>query len=199
VRPPLDPTARNERLTATTATVLLVLLAVEGFTVLSVRQMLSVHIVVGLLLIPPIGLKLLSTGYRFLRYYAGDAAFVSKGPPHLVMRLLAPLLVVSTVVLFGTGVALLALGPETHRDLVLGLHKASFIVWFFVTSVHVLVYAPRLPKALRAGNAWSRVGLVTGSLVAGAVLAGSAYSLAGPWLHGAHDQEREGAYLSVLR
>jgi accessory gene regulator protein AgrB len=199
VRPPLDPTARNERLTATTATVLLVLLAVEGFTVLSVRQMLSVHIVVGLLLIPPVGLKLLSTGYRFLRYYAGDAAFVSKGPPHLVMRLLAPLLVVSTVVLFGTGVALLALGPETHRDLVLGLHKASFIVWFFVTSVHVLVYAPRLPKALRAGNAWSRVGLVTGSLVAGAVLAGSAYSLAGPWLHGAHDQEREGAYLSVLR
>jgi hypothetical protein len=200
VSPPLDPTARNERLTATTATVLLVLLAVEGFTILSVRQLLSVHIVVGLLLIPPVALKLLSTGYRFLRYYAGDQAFVAKGPPHIVMRLLAPLLVVSTLAVLGTGVALLAFGPENHRDLVLGLHKASFVVWFFVTSLHVLVYAPRLPRALRAGNAWSRLGLVTGSLLAGAVLAGSAYSLAGPWLSRAHDhQEREGAYLSVFR
>jgi hypothetical protein len=200
VPPPLDPTARNERLTATTATVLLVLLAVEGFTILSVRQLLSVHIVVGLLLIPPVALKLLSTGYRFLRYYAGDQAFVAKGPPHIVMRLLAPLLVVSTLAVLGTGVALLAFGPENHRDLVLGLHKASFVVWFFVTSLHVLVYAPRLPRALRAGNAWSRLGLVTGSLLAGAVLAGSAYSLAGPWLSRAHDhQEREGAYLSVFR
>ena len=199
MRPPLDPTARNERLTATTATVLLALLAVEGFTILSVRQMLPVHIVVGLLLIPPVALKLASTGYRFFRYYTGDAAFVSKGPPHLAMRLLAPLLVVSTVVLFGTGVALLALGPEHSRDLVLGLHKASFLVWFFVMSAHVLVYAPRLPRALRAGNPGSRLALVTGSLVVGAVLAGSAYSLAGPWLRHAHDQEREGAYLSVLR
>jgi len=200
VPPPLDPTARNERLTATTAAVLLVLLAVEGFTILSVRQLLSVHIVVGLLLIPPVALKLLSTGYRFLRYYTGDEAFVAKGPPHVVMRLLAPLLVVSTLAVLGTGVALLALGPENHRDLILGLHKASFLVWLFAMSIHVLVYAPRLPSALRAGNLRSRVGLVTGSLVAGAVLAGSAYSLAGPWLHRAHDhQEREGAYLSVFR
>jgi hypothetical protein len=194
-----DPTTRNERLTATTATVLLVLLAVEGFTILSIRQMLSVHIVVGLLLIPPVGLKLLSTGYRFVRYYTGNEAYVAKGPPHVVMRLLAPLLVVSTLTVLGTGVALLVLGPETHRDLVLGLHKVSFVVWFFVMSLHVLVYAPRLPRALRTGDAWSHVSLVAGSLVAGAVLAGSAYSLAGPWLHRTRDQEREGAYLSVFR
>jgi hypothetical protein len=142
-----DPTARNERLTATTATVLLVLLAVEGFTILSVQQLLSVHIVVGLLLIPPVGLKLVSTAYRFTRYYTGNAAYVAKGPPHIIMRLIAPLLVVSTLTVFGTGVALLALGPDNHRDLVLGLHKVSFVVWFVVTSLHVLVYAPRLPRA----------------------------------------------------
>ncbi|TML53919.1 MAG: hypothetical protein E6G15_08410, partial [Actinobacteria bacterium] len=135
----------NERLTATTATVLLALLAVEGFTVLSIGQLLSLHIIVGLLLIPPVALKLASIGYRFLRYYTGDAGFVAKGPPHLIMRLLAPLLVVSTVVLFGTGVALLTLGPHRHRDLILGLHKASFIAWLVVTGIHVLVYAPRLP------------------------------------------------------
>ncbi|HEY6835064.1 MAG TPA: hypothetical protein VI142_01210 [Gaiellaceae bacterium] len=196
-----DPTAGNERLTATTATVLLVLLAVEGFTILSVRQMLSVHIVVGILLIPPVVLKLASTGYRFARYYLGDAAYVGKGPPHIAMRVLAPLLVVSTLTLLGTGVALLALGPAHHRGIVLGLHKASFLVWFALMSVHVLVYAPRLPRAILSSHAWSRVGLVAGSVVAGAVLAGATYSLASPWLHRAHDHEHEGAgrYFSVLR
>ena len=195
-----DPTSRNERLTATTATVLLVLLAVEGFTILSVRQMLSAHIIVGLLLIPPVVLKLATTGYRFFRYYTGNAAYVAKGPPHIAMRLLAPLLVLSTLTVLGTGVALLALGPAHHRDILLGLHKASFLVWFGVMSVHVLVYAPRLPRALLGGNAWSRIGLVSGSLLAGAVLAAGAYSLAGPWLHRHHDDhERASAYLSVLR
>ncbi len=205
----LDPTVRNERLTATAAAVLLVLLAIEGITILSIRQLLSAHIVVGLLLIPPVLLKLASTGYRFLRYYLGDDAYVAKGPPHMFMRLLAPLLVVSTLTVLGSGVGLLALGPERHRDVLLGLHKASFVVWFVVMSIHVLVYAPRLRRALQSRNAWSRIGLVTGSLVAGAVLAGAAYSRAGPWLHRAHEGERDGAsqrrspegsyYLSVFR
>ena len=109
-----DPTAGNERLTATTAVVLLVLLAVEGVTILSIRQLLSVHIVVGLLLIPPVVLKLASTGYRFVRYYPGDADYVA-GPAPLAMRLMAPLLVVSTLTVLGTGVALLALGPAPTR------------------------------------------------------------------------------------
>ncbi len=195
-----DRTADNERLTATTATVLLLLLAVEGITILSVRQLLSLHIVVGLLLIPPVALKLASTGYRFFRYYTGDPAYVAKGPPHAAMRLLAPLLVVSTLTVLGSGVALLALGPAHGRDLVLGLHKASFVVWFFLMSVHVLVYAPRLPRAVFSRGGWTRVGLVAGSLLAGAVFAGAAYSLAGPWLHRAHEHEGGDAapYFSVL-
>jgi hypothetical protein len=193
-----DPTAGNERLTATTATVLLVLLAVEGFTILSVRQMLSLHIVVGLLLIPPVALKLASTGYRFARYYLGDAAYVAKGPPHLAMRVMAPLLVLSTLTLLGTGVALLALGPDHHRDFLLGLHKASFLAWFALMSVHVLVYAPRLPRAVLSSHAWSRVGLVAGSVAAGAVLAVAAYSLASPWLHRAHEHEHEHDHAAAL-
>ncbi len=190
-----DSTAGNERLTAVTASVLLVLLAVEGLTILSIRQLLSVHVVVGLLLIPPVALKLGSTGYRFLRYYTGDRAYVAKGPPHILMRLLAPLLVVSTVAVLGTGVALLALGPHRHRDVVLGLHKASFLVWFVVMSVHVLVYAPRLPRVVlsRSRRAGAGAGLIAASLLAGIALAVSAYSLAGPWLHRAHERDREGA------
>jgi hypothetical protein len=196
-----DPTAGNERLTAATAVVLLALFAAEGVTILSIRPLLSAHVVIGLLLIPPVTLKLASTGYRFVRYYGGDPAYVAKGPPHIVMRLLAPLLAVSTLSVLGTGVGLLVLGPERHRDLLLGLHKASFAAWFVVMSIHVLVYAPRLPRLISArGARTQRALLVASSLVAGAALAGATYSLANPWLHRAHEQEHEGAaYLSVFR
>lgn len=196
------PTDANERLTATTATVLLVLLAVEGFTILAIGTFLSIHIVVGLMLIPPVVLKLASTGFRFLRYYGGERAFVEKGPPHVVMRLLAPLLVVSTLTVLGTGLGLLALGPHRDRDLLLGLHKASFIAWFAVMSIHVLVYAPRLPRAVLSRGAWKRFALVASSVGAGAILAASTYSLAGPWLHRDldfdHDHGRESVALTVL-
>jgi hypothetical protein len=58
----------NERLTAMTGALLLVGFAVEGFTVLQVRQMLVLHVLVGALLIGPVLLKIASTGYRFVRY-----------------------------------------------------------------------------------------------------------------------------------
>lgn len=136
---------RNERLTATTAVVLIALLAVEGVTILFLRALLPVHIFVGMLLIPPVALKLASTGYRFLRYYTRDPVYVEHGPPHIVMRALAPLLVAATLGVLSTGVALLVLGPHSGRGIVLGLHKASFLVWLAVASVHVLGYVPRLP------------------------------------------------------
>jgi hypothetical protein len=191
-----DPTAGNERLTATAGAILLVLLAVEGVTILSIRQLLSFHILVGLLLIPPVLLKLGSTGYRFVRYYTGDRDYMAKGPPHLVMRLLAPLLVVATLTVLGSGVLLLLLGPDRHRDLLLGVHKASFVVWLAVFGLHVLVYLPRLPRLVFArGRPLARVGLVAGSLIAGTALAVGAYSLAGPWLH--RHRERDGREATV--
>jgi hypothetical protein len=101
----------NERLTAITAVVLLVLLALEGVTILAIRPLLSWHVFVGMLLIPPVTLKLASTGYRFWRYYSGSPEYVLRGPPHVLLRLLAPLVVVSTLAVFATGVGLLAFGP----------------------------------------------------------------------------------------
>jgi hypothetical protein len=47
-------------------------------------------------------LKLASTGYRFARYYTANPAYRRKGPPATPMRLLAPLVVISTVVVFGS-------------------------------------------------------------------------------------------------
>jgi hypothetical protein len=162
----------NEQLTAIVATLLLVLLAAEGATLLSIRSLLTVHAFVGMLLIPPIALKLASTGWRLSRYYLGGAEYVRRGPPHPFLRaVVAPVVVVSTIVLFATGVALLVLG-QTEGTLV-GLHKASFVVWFGAMSLHVLTRALRVVPALRLrlpGSAL-RLAVASATLVAGLCVA----------------------------
>ena len=71
-----------------------------------------------------------------------------EGPPPLLLRaLVAPVLIVSTHrCCFATGTALLAL-DQTEGTLV-GLHKASFIVWFGAAVVHVLAHVWKLPRRL---------------------------------------------------
>jgi hypothetical protein len=162
----------NEHLTAVVAAILLVLLAIEGATLLRLSSLLTVHAFVGMLLIPVVGLKLASTGWRMLRYYRRGEEYVRRGPPHVALRVLvAPLTVVSTIALFATGVALLAL-DRTQGPLV-ALHKASVIVWVGATGLHVLAHALKLPRMLRgrAPGALLRIALVAGALSAGAVLA----------------------------
>jgi hypothetical protein len=135
----------NARLTATTGLVLLVLLPIEGLTLLSLHSFLSAHMLIGVALIPPVALKLGSTFYRFFRYYTGSAIFREKGPPQLLMRILvAPALVASTLGLFSSGVALMLL--ERPNSLVFAIHKGSFIVWLGAIGIHVLVYLRHLPR-----------------------------------------------------
>jgi hypothetical protein len=166
------------------------LLAVEGVTILDIRPLLSVHVFGGLLLIPPVALKLAVTGYRFVRYYRRAAEYVRKGPPLLLMRMLvAPGLIAATLVVFGTGVTLLAVGPG--GGIVLGLHKASFIVWLGAFAVHVLAYALRVPglvaadlgRGPRASGAALRFGTVALALLLGLTVALAELPAAGPWLH----------------
>jgi hypothetical protein len=162
----------NEQLTVIVGTLLLVLLVVEGATLLDLRSLLTVHAFVGMLLIPIVVLKLASTGWRMLRYYLRGDEYVLRGPPHVFLRtLVAPVTIASTIVLFATGVALLAL-DQTHGTLV-GLHKASFIVWLPATSIHVLARLVRLPKALRRwiSGVAARLALAGASVVAGLALA----------------------------
>jgi hypothetical protein len=106
-------TSGNERLTAATGVLLLVLLAVIGVTIIRLGALLWVHLFVGMLLLPPVLLKMGSTGYRFARYYTANPAYREKGPPATPMRLLAPFVVISTVVVMGSGVALLFAGPSS--------------------------------------------------------------------------------------
>jgi len=161
----------NERLTATVATALLVLLAIEGATLLDMRRYLSVHAFVGILLVPLVALKLVTTSWRMARYYLGADEYLRRGPPHVVLRMLvAPVVVVSTVFLFGTGVARLAL--DQTRGQVVQLHQASFIVWVGAMSIHVLTRLSRLPAAWRRlPGRGLRVALVAGTVAAGLALA----------------------------
>jgi len=159
---------RNERLTATTGALLLILLAAEGVTILFIRPLLTLHMFLGVLLIPPVALKLASSGYRFVRYYMGDASYRFKGPPWLFMRLLAPVLVAPTAIVFTSGVVLLATGQRAGTWV--GIHKTSFVVWLAVASVHILVYVWRLPALVfdrRAPGFAVRMGLVAAALVIG--------------------------------
>ena len=189
-------TTGNERLTAVNGAVLIVLLAVIGLTLLRLRSLLSVHLFVGMLLIPPILLKLASTGYRFVRYYTHDPAYRRKGPPPALLRMMAPLMVLSTVVVLASGVALLFVGPSS-RDTLLPIHKVSFIIWGVIFVLHVLGHLVELPSALRAdyspsarltGDVTGRSGrtlALSGALVAGVVLAILVIPEFGPWLHNA--------------
>ena len=162
----------NEQLTAIVATLLLLLLAVEGATLLNLRSLLTVHAFVGMLLIPVIGLKLASTGWRMLRYYRRGEEYVRRGPPHVVLRVLvAPVVVASTIALFATGVVLLV--HDQTRGTMVGLHKASFIVWLGAMSLHVLTRVSHLPRILRQRlpGMSLRLALIGGSVAAGVVLA----------------------------
>jgi hypothetical protein len=169
----------NERLTSSTGLVLLVLLGVETLTTLALRTFLNVHLFLGLLLLPPVALKLASTGWRFARYYTCNKPYVEAGPPRMLLRLLAPLLVASTLALFGTGIAMIVVG---HRGGELRtLHTFSFVAWGVLIGLHVLAY---LTRVLREGTMdWrrnavdvvagvrSRRAMLVGTLLAGVILA----------------------------
>jgi hypothetical protein len=187
-----DGVAGNARLTGGAAVALLVLLAAEGATIPFIGSLREPHILIGMLLIPPVALKLASTGYRFARYYTDSPSYRAKGPPPLLMRLLAPGVVLTTLALFGTGVALLIAGPPSHTMAL--LHKVSFIAWLAFMAVHVLGHLLEVPSLAlpdwrrhgpveaRLAGAGMRLGLLGGALVAGVLLAALSISLAGAWL-----------------
>jgi hypothetical protein len=156
-----------------------------------------------MLLIPPVLLKLGSTGWRFARYYTRDPQYLRRGPPLLPLRLMAPLVVAATLAVFASGVALLVAGPA--GGVLVGLHKASFVVWLVVTGIHVLAHLRAVPGLVaadwrgravppeaRVPGTLSRRLLLAATIAAGAVLAIATVRYAQPWVHwfgGAHGGE----------
>ena len=130
-------------MTALVGLLLLGPVAVELATiVLGVHSFMSWHVFVGLALIPAVLLKLASTGWRFARYYTHSDAYVEHGAPQIAMRLLAPLFVAATIVLFASGIAM---GFLHGHGLVLArrLHGPASVAWLVLFGVHVLVYLKR--------------------------------------------------------
>jgi hypothetical protein len=159
----------NEILTSATALVLTVLLFAEGITIVDMGGLLSAHMFIGLVLIPPLLLKLGSTGYRFARYYTGSRPYREKGPPALPLRVLAPALVVTTIGVFVTGVLLLVAGHKS--DQLLFIHKVFFFVWGAIFAVHFLVYLPQVLGSLRDDWRASRREQTPGAGLRGTMLA----------------------------
>lgn len=183
----------NARLTGSIAAVLLVLLAAEGATILRIGSLLNAHVFIGMLLIPPIALKIGSTGYRFVRYYAGSPAYRRKGPPPALLRLLGPFVVVLTVVMFASGVAFLFTGFRLRQNLLL-IHKVSFVLWLGAMTIHVLGHlldtarlAPRdfyWRTRKQVAGAGLRQWSIAASLVVGVLLAALTVGRAGHFFIG---------------
>lgn len=174
----------NERLTALTGAALLVLFALEGLTILSVHQLLTLHFFLGILIIGPVGLKACAVLYRFARYYTGAPEYRRKGPPSPLLRMLGPVVLLSSLGVLGTGVILAITGPSGANTWFF-LHRATFVIWFGAMTVHVLAYVWRLPRLVtsdlvsHAGHRaqevlagrWARWGLLAASLLTGLMLA----------------------------
>src|SRR6266571_1961790 len=182
----------NERMTALAGAVLLVLIVVELVTAVSLRTLLSPHVFVGVLLAGPLAVKLGSTGYRFLRYYTRSPAFVRRGPPRLALRILAPLLIATTLVVIGSGIGLVVTGPRYAGPL-LPLHGFSVLVWLPLIAIHVFAHIRRIPRLV--ADDWSnpsgrslapgrglRFGMNLGALMGGALAAILLLPVAVPWI-----------------
>jgi hypothetical protein len=189
----------NERLTALTGCVLLVLFAAEGFTILSVHRLLTLHFFLGMLLIGPVLLKVCAVLYRFVRYYTGAEEYRRKGPPAPLLRLLGPVVMITSLSVVGTGVMLAIAGPSGAGTW-LFLHKASFVLWFCAMTVHVLAYVWRLPRMI-SGDLVTRASyraqevlagrparflLLAASLLTGLLLAMVTVHRSGIWLGVGH-------------
>jgi len=144
----------NERLTALAGAILLVLLAVEVVTSIRLRTLLSAHVVVGVVLAGPLAVKLGSTGYRFVRYYTRSPSYVRRGPPHLALRVLGPLLVATTLVVVGSGIGLMVTGPRNAGPL-LPLHGFSVLAFLPLMVIHLVAHILATPRLV--ADEWSTV------------------------------------------
>jgi hypothetical protein len=95
------------------------------------------------------------------------------------VRAMGPVVVLSTVVVFASGIWMLFVGPR-HRSTLLLVHKASFIVWLAVTAIHVLAHLPGLGASLQAVRVGSERSGTTG--LSRAAVSGARAGTLGRWI-----------------
>ncbi len=202
--------AGNARLTAWIGLGLLIVFLAELVTLLDVTGLISWHIVIGVLLVPPALAKTATTGWRILRYYTGNGAYRQAGPPPLLLRLLGPVVVLTTLAVLGSGLVLIAVGPDaTFAPLLtvagqqiswLTVHQVTFIAWGVATGLHVLartVPAARLAlasesRSTRVAGMLARSLTLLATVIVAAIAAVIILRLSGSWtggdLHHFHHQ-----------
>lgn len=191
--------AGNARVTAWTGLILLVLSLAELVTLINVGSLISWHIVIGTLLVPPALLKTGSTGWRIVRYYRRNPAYYHAEPPPMLLRVLGPCVVASTLGLLTSGLVLVLLGQDSSRAVLitalgqrvdwLTLHQGLFIVWAVLTGLHVLgrtvpalqlTVLPKHTTPVVAGTG-SRAAALLGSLAIASVAAVLVLAASGSW------------------
>jgi hypothetical protein len=147
-------TESNARLTVDAALVLLVLFAVQIATVLiGVRAHLALHVVIGLILVPPLAIKVSAVSWRFLQYYRHNEAYVRKGAPPPALRVIGPVLIIATLVLVASGMVQI-LAPRAFngpRGVIYDVHVVSFVLWIPLVLFHVIRHAPDV-RRLASGD-----------------------------------------------
>jgi hypothetical protein len=155
--------AGNARLTAWTGLVLLALIVVELITLINVSGLISWHIFVGTLLLPPALLKTGSTGWRIARYYTRDPDYRKAGPPPMLLRILGPAVVAATLGVLVSGLVLIAFDRSQDRRVLfsalgqpvtaLRIHQGLFLIWIAVVALHVLGrFVPALELTVAGGS-----------------------------------------------
>lgn len=181
--------AGNARLTSWLGLLLLGLCLAELVTLLDVGGLIGWHVGLGLVITALAVLKTASTGWRIVRYYTGASSYGRAGPPPLMLRLLGPLVILSTLGVLGSGIALVAIGQSASQQswvTVLGqqidpltLHQLFFALFAVFVGLHVLArlvpallqVTGRAPRGQHRGipGAGARAITVLGCLIAGVV------------------------------
>ena len=181
----------NQRLTAINGAVLYVLILAIVVTVLNISGFLTAHYVIGLLLVPPVVLKLGSTGYRVFRYYTGNAAFRLAGPPPIVLRFITgPILVIATVVTLATGIELWLVGLLFGNGWAIA-HTVGAVAMLVAVAAHLLGHTRMSGAALKdevlggRNRGISPRSLVLAALVFSGILAITAFAYPSPFPPGA--------------
>jgi hypothetical protein len=172
--------AANQRLTALNGALLYLLFVMIAITVLFIRGLLVVHFLVGVALLPPLGLKLFTTGERFLRYYASDRDFRLAGAPSLFLRFaVAPALVASTIVVMGSGLELWAFADRFGSWWVTA-HTLSAAAFMLALLVHLLAHLRQsaLSSVQEVSRACDEGARARRSVLIGCVILASALALA---------------------
>lgn len=206
--------AGNARLTSWTGLLLLALIAAELITLLDVTGLVRWHVGVGIALVAGTLLKTASTSWRILRYYSGSRSYRTAGPPPTLLRLLGPLVVLATLGVLGSGIALIAIGQRaTEHPLItivgrrvspLTLHQGFFILFAVFTGLHVLTrFLPAMALAsgrghldaapIRVPGRTGRVALVSVAAVAAVVAIVLVLPSVHDWHHHHHFRDLPGS------